>query len=79
MPAPKAIKGDPLRGYINWNGRWYHVYIMGSVDQTTLVGDPVRMLYFKLTKNARQTFTAEKTKFYKKKPTVRSGKKGVAA
>lgn len=79
MTAPKIIKGDPLRAYIFWEGRWCHAYIMGSFDQMVLDGETVRMLYFKLTKNTKQTYSAEKTKFHKKKPAVRSGRKGVEA
>lgn len=79
MTAPKTIIGEPLRAYILWEGRWCHVYVMGSFDQMVLDGETVRMLYFKLTKNAKQTYSAEKTKFHKKKPTVRGGRKGIAA
>lgn len=79
MPAPKQIKGEPLRAYIKWGGRWRHVYISGSYDQNTLVGEPVRMLYFKFTKASKELLAAEKTKFHKQKPAVRSGKRGVAA
>lgn len=79
MPVPKHIKGDPLRAYLHWEGRWRHVYIHGSYDQQTLLGEPVRMLYFKLTKNSRELLAAEKSKFQKKKPTVRSARKGVGA
>ena len=79
MPKPKIIKGDPLRGYINWEGRWRHVYIIGSVDQTTILGETVRMLLFRLTSKSKDVLQAEKTKFQKKKPTVRSARKGVEA
>lgn len=79
MPAPKIIKGEPLRAYIHWNKQWRHVYIMGSYDQMVLDGKPVRMLYFKLTKSSKEILSAEKIKFHKKKPTVSGGKKGVAA
>lgn len=79
MPVPKIIKGDPLRAYINWQGRWCYVYIHGSYDQTTILGEPVRMLYFKLTKNSKELLAAEKSKFHKKKPAVRSTRKGVEA
>jgi hypothetical protein len=79
MPKPKIIKGDPLRAYIKWEGRWRHVYVHGSYDQSTILGDTVRMLYFKLTKNSKELLAAEKTKFEKKKPTVRSARKGVEA
>ena len=78
MTAPKKIKGE-LRAYINWGGRWRHVYILGSYDQTTIIGEPVRMLYFKLSKSSKDVLAAEKSKFHKKKPTTYVGKKGVAA
>lgn len=79
MTSPKHIKGDPLRGYINWEGRWRHVYISGSYDQSTILGETVRMLYFKLTKNSKELLAAEKTKFHKKKPTVRNQKRSTGA
>lgn len=69
MTIRKIVNGE-LRGYIHWEGRWRHVYIMGSYDQTTLLGDVVRMLYFKLTKNSKDILSAEKSKFQKKKPTT---------
>lgn len=79
MTAPKHIKGEPLRAYIHWEGQWRHVYIHGSYDQTTPVGEPVRMLYFKLTKASKDLLSAEKTKFQKKKPTVHNQKRGIGA
>lgn len=79
MTTPKHIKGSPLRGYINWEGRWRHVYIHGSYDQATLIGEPVRMLYFKLTKNSKDLLAAEKTKFEMKKPATRSQKRSTGA
>lgn len=79
MPKPKIIKGEPLRAYIHWGGRLRHVYIRGSYDQTTLTSEPVRMIYFQLTKASKELLAAEKTKFQKKKPVVRGGRKGVAA
>ena len=79
MVAPKHIKGEPLRAYINWEGRWRYVYVHGSYDQATLTGEPVRMLYFKLTKNSKELLAAEKTKFEKKKPATRSQKRSDGA
>jgi hypothetical protein len=78
MTIRKVVNGE-LRGYIHWNGRWCHVYIMGSYDQTTLVGEPVRMLYFKLTKSSKDILSAEKAKFSQKKPASRSQKRGIEA
>lgn len=78
MTIRKVVNGE-LRAYINWNGRWCHVYIMGSYDQTTLVGEPVRMLYFKLSKASKDILSAEKAKFHKKKPVTRSQKRSDGA
>ena len=79
MPKPKIIKGEPLRAYIHWAGRWRHVYIHGSYDQTPLVGEPARMLYFKLTKASKELLSAEKSKFHKEKPATRSQKRSEGA
>lgn len=57
-----------LRAYILWEGRWRHAYIISGYDQQTLLGKPVKMLEFKLTKTSKQTFAAEKIKFHKRKP-----------
>ena len=78
MTVRKIVNGD-LRAYIHWEGRWRHVYILGSYDQTTLIGEPVRMLYFKLTKASKDLLSAEKSKFQQKKPATRSQKRGEAA
>lgn len=67
MTQRKVVNGE-LRAYIQWEGRWRHVYIQGSYDQQTLLGDSVRMIYFKLTKASKDTLSAEKSKFQKKRP-----------
>lgn len=78
MTAPKIVKGE-LRAYIRWQGRWRHVYITSSADQTTILGETVRILNFKLSKKSKDIFQAEKNKFSEKKPAVRGGRKGVEA
>lgn len=78
MTIRKIVNGE-LRAYINHNGRWCHVYIMGSYDQTTLVGEPVRMLYFKLSKSSKDILFAEKSKFQQKRPTTRTQKRSDGA
>jgi hypothetical protein len=78
MTIRKVVNGE-LRGYIQHNGRWCYVYIMGSYDQTTLIGEPVRMLYFKLTKSSKDILSAEKSKFQKKRPATRSQKRSAEA
>ena len=79
MGAPKQIKGEPLRAYINWEGRWRHVYISGSYDQNTLTSEPVRMIYFQLTKASKELLAAEKSKFETKKPAARPQKRSEGA
>lgn len=78
--AHRRIVNGELRAYINWEGRWRHVYILGSYDQMTLLEAPVRMLEFKLTKSSKQTLAAEKSKFHQKKPHTykRKGSENIA-
>ena len=78
MALRRVVNGE-LRAYIYWKKRWCHVYIMGSYDQTTLIGEPVRMLYFKLSKSSREILAAEKAKFHKKKPAGRPQKRSEGA
>jgi len=66
--AHRRITNGELRAYINIDGTWRHVYILGSYDQMTLVGEPARMLEFKLSKTSKQTLAAEKSKCHEKKP-----------
>lgn len=70
--------GGELKAYINWSGRWRNVYIISSFDQMTLLGAPVRMIEFKLSKRSKESFTSEKVNFHKNKPAV-SKKGGTAA
>jgi hypothetical protein len=71
--------GGELKAFIQWNGRWRNVYIISSFDQMSLLGEPVRMIEFKLTKRDKETHVSEKINFHKNKPAVQSGRKGVAA
>lgn len=67
-----------LRGYILWEGRWHHVYIISSYSQIQLAGEPVKMFEFKLSKNAAVTHAAERMKFYKKRPSTNSTRRDLA-
>lgn len=78
MALRRIVNGE-LRAYIQIKGQWRHVYILSSQDNTTLMGETVRMINFKLTKNSKDILQAEKIKFHKKKPYVPSGKKGIGA
>ena len=78
MALRRIVNGE-LRAYIQIKGQWRHVYILSSQDNTTLMGETVRMINFKLTKNSKDILQAEKIKFHKKKPYVPSGKKVVGA
>jgi len=78
MTVRKIVNGE-LRGYIQHSGRWCHVYIIGSYDQSIIQGDIVRMVFFKLTKASKDILSAEKSKFHKKKPATRSQKRSDGA
>lgn len=60
-------KGE-FRRYIQWEGRWCHVYVLSTYYQTQLVGDPVKMVEFKLSKNAKEVHSAERSRFFESKP-----------
>lgn len=68
-----------LRAYINWQGRWRHVYILGSMDQVTIFGSKTRMLRFKTSKLSKETHMAEKTLFHQNRPSSNRRNKGIAA
>lgn len=57
-----------FRRYIKWNDRWRHVYVVSTHWQETIIGEPVKMVEFKLTKNSKTTHSAERGHFYKHKP-----------
>lgn len=51
-------KGE-FRRYIQWEGRWRHVYVVSTHYQTRMFEPPMKMVDFKLTKNSRTVHTAE--------------------
>lgn len=71
------VKGE-LRAYIKWQNRWRHAYIVSSYDQMNLLGAPVRMLEFKISKKSKITYTSEKINFHNTKPAPQR-KGGIAA
>lgn len=75
MSHKVIVKGE-LRAYIQWEGKWRHVYILSSFDQMTLLGDPVRMLNFKLTKRSPAVHASEKMHFHKNKPRTQKARGG---
>lgn len=75
--ARMIVKGE-LRAYIKWDNKWRNAYIVSSYDQMNLLGAPVRMLEFRLTKSSKVTYTSEKINFHKNKPAPQR-KGGVAA
>lgn len=78
MTVRKIVNGE-LRAYIHWAGRWRHVYILSSIDQTTILGETVRIINFKLTKKSKDILQAEKIKFQQKKPASRTQKRSIGA
>lgn len=61
---PKA----ELRAFIYWEGLWRHVYILSGYDQMSLIGEPEKMLEFKLSLKTKISYAAPKTHFHQKKP-----------
>lgn len=71
--------GGELRAYIHWQNKWRHVYIIAGYDQMNLLGEPVKMIQFRLNKREKTTHESEKINFHKTKPVQSTMKKGVAA
>lgn len=67
---PKA----ELRAYIKWQGMWRHVYILAGYDQMTLIGEPEKMLEFKLSLKTKISYAAPKKDFQKRKPSAMKSK-----
>lgn len=70
-------KGE-FRKYIEWEGRWRHVYIVSTYFQTRMFEPPVKMVEFKLTKNSKQIYTAERSKFHDDRPKRRKNVDGLS-
>lgn len=71
--------GRELRAYLQLNKTWHHVYILSGFDQQNLLGEPVKMIEYKLTKTSTKSALAEKSKFHKTKPATRSQKRSDGA
>lgn len=74
IQKPKGI----FRRYIEWEGRWRHVYIVSTHYQTTLLGEPVKMVEFKLTKSSKVVYAAERDRFFEHKPRKQKENSGIA-
>lgn len=57
-----------FRKYIKVEGRWRHVYIVSTHFQTRMFEPPVKMVEYKLTKNSKTIYTAERSHFQDVKP-----------
>lgn len=64
-------KGE-FRRYILWKGTWRHVYIVSTYYQQTLIGEPTKMVEFRLSKNAKRTYSAARSRFHEEKPKKRT-------
>lgn len=77
MSNVQIPKGE-FRRYIEWEGRWRHVYVVSTHYQTRMFEPPMKMVDFKLTKNSRTVHTAERDRFYTEKPKKRKNIEGIA-
>lgn len=66
------------RAYIYWGNVWRHVHVLRTYDQQTLLGDPVKMLEFRLSKNTKVSYSAEIGSFHKNRPKAYKPKSGLA-
>lgn len=71
----KPKNGVDLRAYIHWEGTWRHVYILSGYDQMSLIGEPEKMLEFKLSLKTKISYSAPKRQFHQKKPSASSVKR----
>lgn len=67
MVEVQKPKGE-FRRYIEWEGRWRHVYVISAHFQTRMFEPPVKMVEFKLSKNSKVVYSAERERFFKNKP-----------
>jgi len=67
-----------FRQYIEWEGRWRHVYIKSTHFQTRMFEPPVKMVEFALTKNSKTLYSAERSRFHDNKPKKRKENSGIA-
>ncbi len=70
MSNVQIPKGE-FRRYIQYEGRWRHVYIISIHHQLTLLGKDQKMVEYKLSKNTKISHMAEREKFFKYKPKTR--------
>ena len=77
MSNVQIPKGE-FRRYIEWEGRWRHVYVVSTHFQQRLFDEPMKMVDFKLTKNSRTVHTAERDRFHTEKPKKRKNVERIA-
>lgn len=70
MSEVQKPKGE-FRRYIEWEGRWRHVYVVSTHFQTRMFEPPVKMVEFKLSKNSKVVHAAERERFFETKPRKR--------
>lgn len=70
MSNVQKPKGE-FRRYIEWEGRWRHVYVVSAHFQTRMFEPPVKMVEFRLSKNSKTTHSAERDRFFENKPSKR--------
>jgi hypothetical protein len=56
------------RAYLLWNGQYKHIHLVGKSVQTTLGGDPVDMVTFKITPSTKITYSVEAKQLLTSKP-----------
>lgn len=61
------------RAYLLWNDQYKHIYLIGKAVQTTILGEDVEMVTFRLTPGAQISYSVEADKLLTSKPKIRKG------
>lgn len=56
------------RAYLLWNGQYKHIYLIGKSVQTTILGEDVELVQFRLTLNTKVSYSVEANKLLTSPP-----------
>lgn len=59
---------DSPRAYLLWNGQYKHIYLIGKSVQTTILGEDVEMVTFRLTPGTKISYSVEAKQLLTDKP-----------
>lgn len=66
---------EKLKGYIQLEGRWYHLTLVEAVEQLNLQGEVEVIFAFKRSKKSKEVEFAPRERFHKNKPKAETKRK----